>query len=221
GQPFLDDLKRTDWPYHFDEAAANRACEFMQLMPHTKGKWAAKRDRLVFQPWQCFIECNLFGWLHRETGKRRFRESYEEVPRKNGKSLRLAARGIYLFAADGESGAEVYSGVTTEKQAHEVFRPAWQMVQKLPQLRERFGIEQAGNPKNPGPMYVTHDMSKFETVIGKPGDGSSPHAALVVEYHEHDSDEMVDTMQTGMGASEQLLLYIITSASTKLCVPYY
>jgi phage terminase large subunit-like protein len=193
----------------------------MQLMPHTKGKWAAKKERLVLQPWQCFIECNLFGWVHKQTGKRRFRECYEEEPRKNGKSLRLAARGIYLFCADDEAGAEIYSGATTEKQAYEVFRPAWQMVQKLPALRSRYGIELAGNSKNPGPMYVTDDMSKFETMIGKPGDGSSPHAALVDEYHEHETDHMVDAMQTGMGAREQPLLSIITTAGTNLAGPCY
>jgi phage terminase large subunit-like protein len=222
-QRFIGDLARqeTDWPYRFDAALADRACNFMQLMPHTKGKWAAKKERLRLEPWQLFIECNLFGWVHKETGKRRFRECYEEEPRKNGKSLRLAARGIYLFCADGESGSEIYSGATTEKQAYEVFRPAWQMVQKLPALRERYGIELAGNSKNPGPMYVTDDMSKFETMIGKPGDGSSPHAALVDEYHEHETDHMVDAMQTGMGAREQPLLSIITTAGVNLAGPCY
>lgn len=223
-QRFFDDLERQcreDWPYRFDEGKADRACNFMQLMPHTKGRWAAKKERLTLQPWQCFIECNLFGWVHKETDKRRFRESYEEEPRKNGKSLRLAARGLYLFCADNEAGAEVYSGATTEKQAYEVFRPAWQMVHKLSSLRERYGIEQAGNSKNPGAMYVMEDMSKFETLIGKPGDGASPHAALVDEYHEHDTDHMVDAMQTGMGAREQPLLSIITTAGTNLAGPCY
>uniref|UniRef100_UPI003F7E55B7 terminase large subunit n=1 Tax=Xanthomonas sp. 0924 TaxID=2835534 RepID=UPI003F7E55B7 len=222
-QRFLDDLKRTgkDWPYKFDAAKADRALKFMQLMPHTKGKWAAKKQQLVFEPWQCFIECNLFGWVHKDSGLRRFREAYEEEPRKNGKSLRLAARGLYLFAADGEAGAEVYSGATSEKQAYEIYRPAWQMVSKLPQLRARFGIEQAGNPKNPGSMFTMEDMSKFEPMIGKPGDGSSPHAALIDEYHEHDTDHMVDAMQTGMGAREQPLLSIITTAGTNLGGPCY
>jgi phage terminase large subunit-like protein len=220
---FLSDLERSagDWPYRFDAEKADRPVKFMELMPHTKGKWAAKKLRLVLEPWQCFIECNLFGWVHKETGLRRFRLCYEEEPRKNGKSLRLAARGLYLFAADGEAGAEVYSGATTEKQAHEVYRPAWQMVQKLPALRDRFGIEQSGNPKNPGPMFVMEDMSKFEPMIGKPGDGSSPHAALVDEYHEHDDDQMVDAMQTGMGAREQPLLSIITTAGSNLGGPCY
>lgn len=176
-QRFLNDLDRQgddDWPYVFDEAKADRAVKFMQLMPHTKGKWSASKSKLVFEPWQVFIEANIFGWVKKDTGKRRFREAYEEIPRKNGKSARLAARGIYLFAADGESGAEVYSGATTEKQAFEVFRPAWMMAHKLENLRNRFGIELSGNQKNPGPMFVMEDMSKFETVIGNPGDGASP-----------------------------------------------
>lgn len=220
-QRFIEDLKNKDWPYRYDAEKADRAVRFMQLMPHTKGKWSAKKQLLTFEPWQHFIECNLFGWVHKVSGLRRFRESYEEEPRKNGKSIRLAARGLFLFAADGESGAEVYSGATSEKQAHEVYRPAWQMVQKMSALRERFGIEQSGNPKNPGPMYVMQDMSKFETLIGKPGDGSSPHAALVDEYHEHDTDHMVDAMQTGMGAREQPLLSIITTAGSNLAGPCY
>ncbi|WP_073667445.1 terminase large subunit [Pseudomonas aeruginosa] len=223
-QRFLNDLARQgdeDWPYVFDESKADRAVKFMQLMPHTKGKWSASKSKLVFEPWQVFIEANIFGWVKKDTGKRRFREAYEEIPRKNGKSARLAARGIYLFAADGESGAEVYSGATTEKQAFEVFRPAWMMAHKLENLRNRFGIELSGNQKNPGPMFVMEDMSKFETVIGNPGDGASPHAALVDEYHEHDTDALVDTMQTGMGAREQPLLSIITTAGSNLGGPCY
>jgi phage terminase large subunit-like protein len=214
-------LAREDWPYVFDAERANRAVRFMELLPHTKGKWSAKKERLVLRPWQCFIECNIFGWVHKETGLRRFRLVYEEEPRKNGKSIRLAARGLYLFAADGEAGAEVYSGATTEKQAHEIYLPAYLMAQRTPGLRERFGIEQSGNPKNPGPMYVLEDLSRFEAMVGKPGDGASPHAALVDEYHEHATDHMVDAMLTGMGAREQPLLSIITTAGTNLAGPCY
>lgn len=220
-QRFRDDLARHDWPYEYRSELADKAVRFMELLPHTKGKWSAQKLRLVLEPWQCFIECNLFGWVRKESGLRRFRESYEEIGRKNGKSIRLAARGLYLFCADGEEGAEVYSGATTEKQAHEVFKPAWLMAHKTPALRSRFEIELAGNPKNPGPIYTMSDMSKFEPIIGKPGDGPSPHGALVDEYHEHDSDHMVDSLQTGMGAREQPLLSIITTAGSNLGGPCY
>jgi phage terminase large subunit-like protein len=217
---FLADLER-DWQYEYRPDLADRAVRFQERLPHIKGKWSAKKERLRYEPWQKFAECNLFGWVHRETGLRRFRESYEEIPRKNAKSTRAAARGLYMFCADKESGAEVYSGATTEKQAYEVYRPAWLMAHRTPALRDRFGIELAGNQKNPGPMYVVSDMSRFEPMIGKPGDGASPNCAIIDEYHEHHTDDMVDTMQTGMGAREQPLLSIITTAGSNLGGPCY
>jgi phage terminase large subunit-like protein len=217
---FIADLNR-DWQYEYRPEIADRSVRFQERLPHIKGKWSSKKERLRYEPWQKFAECNLFGWVHRETGLRRFRESYEEIPRKNAKSTRAAARGLYLFCADKESGAEVYSGATTEKQALEVYRPAWLMAHRTPALRDRFGIELAGNQKNPGPMYVVSDMSRFEPMIGKPGDGASPNCAIIDEYHEHDSDQMVDAMQTGMGAREQPLLSIITTAGSNLGGPCY
>jgi phage terminase large subunit-like protein len=218
---FCKDLKRKDWPYRYEPKRADYYCDWIQHLPHVKGRWSAKNERLTLAPWQTFIECNLFGFVDRVSGKRRFRQSYEEVPRKNGKSTRLAARGVYMIAADGETGAEVYAGATTERQAYEVFRPAWQMIKKEPQLQKHFDLQLAGNANNPGSIYRIRDMSRFETMIGKPGDGASPHCALVDEYHEHDSDHMVETMLTGMGAREQPLLSIITTAGSNLGGPCY
>jgi phage terminase large subunit-like protein len=80
------------------------------------------------QPWQCFLVCVLFGWLRKDNGRRRFRAAYLEIPRKNGKSILAAAIGLYMLLADGEYGAEVYSGATSEKQAWEVFKPAKLML---------------------------------------------------------------------------------------------
>jgi hypothetical protein len=58
-------------------------------------------------------------------------------------------------------------------------------------------------------------------VIGKPGDGASPSCAIVDEYHEHDTSELVDTMETGMGAREQPLLLMITTAGFNIAGPCY
>lgn len=221
---FERDLKRQgkkEFPFVYDSARADRAVTFMELMPHVKGKWAADGERLRLEPWQCFIECNIFGWIHQKTKLRRFRTVFEMEPRKNAKSTRAAARGLYLFVADGEAGAEIYSGATTEKQAFEIYKPAWLMVHSLPRLRERFGVALTGNAKNPGTMFTEQDMSKFEVLIGKPGDGASPHAALIDEYHEHSDDHMVETMQTGMGAREQPLLCIVTTAGSNLSGPCF
>lgn len=219
---FENDLKRQkkpDWPYKYDQKMADKYVSFAKKMPHVKGEWASSGQCITFQPWQCFIECNLFGWVHKETGMRRFRESFELIPRKNAKSTRVAIRGIYLTFCDKEHAAEVYCGATSEKQAMEVFGPAWQMVNARPKLKDAFTISQAGNANNPGTMYRPGDMSKFEPLIGKPGDGSSPHGAIIDEYHEHQTDEQVDTMQTGMGARRQPLLSIVSTAGSTLNGP--
>lgn len=212
----MDDLARSrrGWLYTFDEQKANRACRFIEQLPHTKGDWAAKRQNIKLEPWQCFIETSIFGWIQARDGYRRFRIAYIAVPRKNGKSAIAAGTGNYMFCADGEFGAEVYSGATSEKQAWEVFRPAKQMIERTPRIKEVFGIYIGA--KN---MAILANGSRFEPVIGKPGDGASPSCAIVDEYHEHDTDELFDTMRTGMGARKAALMLVITTAGSNVAGP--
>lgn len=202
--------------YYFDSAAAEKAIKFIQLMPHTKGKWAREGKTLILEPWQCFFVASIFGWLRKKDGHRRYRRALLWVPRKNGKSLLAAAIGNYMFAADGEYGAEVYTGATTEKQAKEVFTPAQLMTRKTPDFQSAFGID-----VNASNMNIVENGSKFEPIIGNPGDGSSPHCAIIDEYHEHKDDRMVDTMETGMGSREQPLMLMITTAGDNLSGPCY
>jgi phage terminase large subunit-like protein len=65
------------------------------------------------------------------------------------------------------------------------------------------------------------DESKFETITGDPGDGQSPSCSIHDEYHEHADDGQVDTMQTGMGARDQPLQVLITTAGDNLDGPCY
>jgi len=133
------------WDYEFCAAKAERACRFLELLPHTKGKWASNAELMALQPWQIFVVSSIFGWIKRASamrpGARRYSLAYIEVPRKNGKSQLAAGIGLYLFCADNEFGAEIYSGATTEKQAHEVFRPANLMMDRSPALRHFLGVE--------------------------------------------------------------------------------
>jgi phage terminase large subunit-like protein len=215
----LDDLeaaKTKKSKFVFDVDAAEKVCVFIELLPHTKGKWARKKELIVLQPWQKFIFCVLFGWKLRKNGRRRFRKAYIAVPRKNGKSIIAAGVALYMLAADDEFGAEVYAGATTEKQAWEVFRPAKQMMERTPELTEYIGAEVWAKS-----ILIPNDGSRLEPVIGKPGDGASPSCAIVDEFHEHDSSDLVDTMETGMGAREQPLLLEITTAGYNIAGPCY
>ena len=218
-QRHMDDLdasKRDAFPYWFDAKEAQSKIALIELLPFVKGEWAFKRQLVTLEPWQKFGLACTFGWKRKSDDKRRFRESYWEVNRKNGKSVLAAGVGIAMFVLDNEFGAEVYSGATTEKQAWEVFRPARLMVKKSPMLVEAAGIEvNASNMNKPG------DGSRFEPLIGSPGDGASPSCAIVDEYHEHDSDALYTTMLTGMGARKQPLMFIITTAGANIEGPCY
>lgn len=195
---------------------AERICKFAQLMPHIKGDWAAQRKLIHLERWQIFILASIFGWVHRETGKRRFRIADLFVPRKNAKSTIAAIIGNYMLAADGEFGAEVYSGATSQDQALEVFRPALLMARATPRFVQAFGVT-----VNASNLSVGETNSKFEPVIGKPGDGASPSCAIVDEYHEHKTPDLYDTMLTGMGARSQPLLLIITTSGADISGPCY
>ena len=89
----LNDLDRwaEDGPYRFDQDRANDHCRFIELLPHVKGEWANRNENLTLLSWMAFIHTTVFGWVHRDTGYRRFRAVYEEMARKNAKSTRLAA----------------------------------------------------------------------------------------------------------------------------------
>lgn len=212
----LESSARKNFPYRLDAEKARVVCVFIELLPHVKGKWAKLGQLIVLEPWQVFIVVCLFGWVRKSDGLRRFRDAYIKIPRKNGKSLLAAAIALYMLCMDEEFGAEVYSGATTEKQAWEVFRPARQIVEGLPSLREYAGIEVWAKA-----LTIGKDGSRFEPIIGKPGDGSSPHCAIADEFHEHETPDQVDTMVTGMGAREQPLMLRITTAGVNLAGPCY
>lgn len=207
---FITDLDRKDWK--FDPELVERVCGFAELMPHVKSKWARNRELIRLEDWQVFILACLFGFVD-ENGRRRFRQAYIMLPRKQGKSTLAAVIGLYMLTMDGEAGAEVYCGATTESQALEVFRPAKQMADQAEGFKAEFDVTVAAK------SIFTLDGSRFQPVIGKPGDGSSPHCAIIDEYHEHDTPDQFDTMLTGMGAREQPLAMVITTAGDNLGGP--
>lgn len=195
---------------------AERICLFAELMPHIKGDWAQRGERVKLGRWQVFVLASAFGWIHADTGRRRFRDVDVIVPRKNGKSILGAIIGDYMLAVDDEFGAEVYSGATSEYQALEVFKPARLMANASPEFLARYGIT-----VNVSNLSIAANNSKFEPVIGKPGDGASPSCTVVDEYHEHKTSQLYDAMKTGMLARSQALMLVITTAGTDVSSPCY
>jgi phage terminase large subunit-like protein len=219
---FLGDLAKqgTDaFPYVFDQAAGERACRFVELLPHIKGEWAKpayvdgvlRYERIKLQDWQVFIVIQLFGWKHMVTKLRRFLRAYEEVARKNAKSTLAAAILLYLLAADGEPGAHVYSAATTGDQAREVFDVARNMALRVPDFLRRFGVTVG---KNDITIPSTASSSKPLNAEGSTLDGLNVHGAVIDELHAHKTRAVYDVIDSATGARSQPLILMITTAGS-------
>jgi len=221
-QRLLNDLDREDtpdFPYVLDRALGSRACRFIELLPHIKGEWARpvyqdgklSYAKLKLEDWQLFIEFQLFGWVHRETGLRRFRRSYEEVARKNAKSTRAAGRLLYMLTADKEPGAHVYSAATTGEQAREVFDVSRNMALRESEFIARFGVECG---KHDITVPSSASSAKPLNAEGSTLDGLNIHFAVVDELHAHKTRAVYDVLDSATGARSQPLISMITTAGS-------
>lgn len=224
-QRHLDDLARTEedpeWPYVFDPEACGRICHFMQCLPHIKGRWARAvvkdgrlvKSRIVLEDWQVFAFGVPFGWVHRETGMRRFRWVYLEVARKNAKSTPCAGVALYMGFADREPGSEVYSLATKEHQAKIV----WDMARSMVLRDEEFRLQKPaglGIATTRRSIYQLDSDSKYEP-LGRDSDtldGLNPHGFVADEFHAWKDRSLWDVMTSAVGAREQPMGWIITTA---------
>jgi phage terminase large subunit-like protein len=208
----IDDLEKAkskSYLYKFDKEKASRICRFIELLPHIKGEWAKNGARIELQPWQIFILTTVFGWIRKDTGLRRFKTAYLEMPRKNGKSSLSSGVGIYCCCADGEAGSETYSAATTRDQAKIVWQDAWNMVQRSPGLKKAFGVSTTAHA-----ISQISTASRFQALSaeGNSLDGLNIHCAIVDELHAHRTRKVFDVLETATGARTQPLLWLITTA---------
>ena len=187
---------------------ADNLCAFIERLPHVKGPLAGEPIRL--EPWQVFILTTVFGWIKAD-GNRRFRRSYIEVPRGNAKSTLSSALALYMLAADGEGGAEVYSLATTRDQARIVFGDAQTMARQCAGFRARFGVGVGAHN-----MHVMASGSKFEALSaeGSTLDGLNIHFGCIDELHAHKTRTVYDVVETGTGKRDNSLLWVITTAGS-------
>jgi phage terminase large subunit-like protein len=194
------------FPYRFDLARAERFFRFAERLRHYKGEWAGRF--IVLEPHQKFRLGSIFAWVHVDTGLRRFRTSYNEIPRKNGKSLEAAIVALYVTFFDGEAGAEGYCIATKRDQAKIVFNDCKKLVESSG-LRTRIAVLKANLSRDETssklePLGADHDST----------DGLSPNLIVNDEMHAQKNREMLDVMETATGARQQPLNFQITTAGS-------
>jgi len=194
--------------YIFDEAKANKPIAFIErFCKHSKGQWAGKPVTLeLFQ--KAYISA-LFGFVDKDTGLRRFKESMFYVARKNGKSTMLASIALYMMIADGEGGAEVYSIASKRDQAKILFDEAHNMIKQSEYLSKHIR-------KRKSDLYFPLTMSKFMPLARNSNtlDGVNSSLTVIDELHSISDRNMYEVMKQSQSARQQPLLIMITTAGT-------
>jgi phage terminase large subunit-like protein len=215
---FLRDIEREgteEFPFIFDEDKAIRFFKWMNLFRHTKGVLRGKR--IEPHEIQYFVFGNIYGWVHRETGYRRFRKAYWQVGRKNAKSQSLAAVATYEAMAFGEGMSEVYIGATKTEQAQIVWKEAKAMLNGCDELKGKYRVAY-GRITHLKTDSIIRPLSKEDR---KTGDGLNPQCGIIDEYHAHETDEIYNILDSGMISRPQPLLMIITTAGSNINAPCY
>jgi len=191
--------------YYFDEEAADRAVNFIEkFCTHVKGELAGKA--FILEKWQKDdIVRPLFGWKSKDTGFRKYRMCYVEIPRKNGKSNLAAALALYLLYADGEPGAEILSCAGDRGQANIVYHIAQEMIKNNKHLRSRAKVLR--NTIELGSSWYKSISSEAYSKHGL-----NCHGIIFDELHTQPNRDLWDVMTTSVGARRQPLIISLTTA---------
>lgn len=210
----LEDLKRQgteEFPYIFDEEKAFRPIDYIQrFCKPSQGDY----DKLELQPWQQFIVGSLYGWVHKDTGLRRFKEGLIFVGRKNGKSTLVSGLSLYSCSKDGENGARVYQLANSKEQAREVFDECKAMVKSSPLLNRHFD-------ETLHEIRYGRTLSKIIPLAtdSKKMDGKNCSFGVFDEIHEYKNYKLINVIKNSTGARQQPLLLYITTAGYQLDGP--
>lgn len=194
-----------DFPFYFDEAAGQRPIDFIEkFCKHSKGRWGGKPFKLeLFQKAKLQL---VFGWLEKETGKRRFREVVDLRGRKCGKSSETAAVELYCLIADGESGACIFACANKLDQSKLIFDEAVNMRAQSPSLKSI-------TKKRQSDIYFPATFSKLQALAAdtKTMDGLNAHFFSLDEFHEARDSKVYDVMIQSQATREQPLAWLIST----------
>lgn len=211
---YFNDLKiAKEKGWVFNRKKAEAVIDYFTMLRHWKGSFAGQPVELL--PWQQFIIWNVYGW-HKSDGFRRFRYSYTEVAKKNGKTTMMAGCALWSIDLDGEAGPQSYIAATKSEQAMLCFNDCKNFVQKSPDINSVFETYQYSvyNPENNGSIKPLSKDTKSQ-------DGIDLSCGIIDEYHAHKNDEMFDNLKSASVRRKQPLIHIITTAGFNLTGPCY
>ena len=189
----VDGIKSGDWD--FDAKKANKAIQFIEnFCHHSKGR----NDLFKLELWQKAIVSAIFGILDKKTHRRKFREIFLLVGRKNGKSLFAAAIMAYVAYIDGEYGSELYCLAPKLDQADIVYDSFYKITQAEEELAEV-------TKKRRSDIYIAELNTTIKKIAfnAKKADGFNPTMTTNDEMEAWPGDQglkQYEVMVSGTGA---------------------
>ncbi|MED1047292.1 terminase large subunit [Bacillus mycoides] len=214
---FLRDLERIqedECPFYFDIEQLYDFYEWCKQFKHFKGVLAGQYIELT--DFQLFIAANIFCFLIKTTNNRRFLRVFIELARKNAKSQFLALIASYItFLSDQQE--ECYIAGWDRQQSSLVYNDILKQLGACDMLSKKYKDSYG---------KITHiksgsTITPLSKEAKKTGDGTNPSLGIVDEYHAHDTSEIYDVIDSGMGARENTLMFIITTAGFNINGPCY
>ncbi len=224
-QRFLDDLGRQgtkDFPWVFDATRADRIIAWFGRCIQVRGPYAGQPVDL--QPWQVFDQSNIYGWVHKDTGVRRFTRTYNKRARGNVKSTEVSCKCLYHMCADAiyppyqpelaqfEMEPEVECAAVDRGQAKRVYDDAKKIAKASPGIAKP-GYKIRLTVKETRVFHKTR--GGFMRALSKDTDNKdsgAPSYFEVDEYHAHKTSEIYDLGLNSFGKRRQPLLDVITTA---------
>ncbi|AWZ48447.1 terminase large subunit [Clostridiaceae bacterium 14S0207] len=214
---FLDDLEKSkdkDYTFQFDYEELYNFYKWTGMFKHRVG--ILKGNKIDLVDFQLFLVGNIFCWKEKETGYRRFRKVYIQLARKNAKSQLLALISSYVcFLSDEQQ--ECYISGWTKKQSKIVYKEMKYQLEGSDFLRGKWK-ESYGVITHLKSGSIIEPLSKEAK---NNGDGDNPSLGICDEYHQHKTDEIYESILSGMGARTEPLMVIITTAGVDLNGPCY
>lgn len=204
--PGYDPFRDADG-FWFDHAEALHRIEFIETQcKHVEGKMAGQP--YILQPHEKAIVANLFGWKDNE-GLRRYRELFEYIPRKNSKTTFIACITLCVLFLDIEHGMQCYGTAADRDQAGLMFRIVSMMIAQNEHMSAMTVVTRSS--KN---VALSDHSAFYRAISAEAGTkhGYNPHLLINDELHAHNDPELIDVMETGMGARPQPLEISITTA---------
>ncbi|MBR5865717.1 MAG: terminase large subunit [Alistipes sp.] len=203
----LRDLKRQrtpDFPYYWDEAAAQRVLDFAETLVLAEGTDPKPLELMDCQAFD--IGCT-FGWM-KMNGKRRFRRRYKSISRQQGKSMENGLMGPYIAGFSGYQHGKLFTTATKIRQS----RIAWEEMAKFigadPDLQELFDVKDYKHlivAKNTG---CTIEALSKESGLD---DGFRAIFASVDELHQHKDNGVYKALYNGTRSLPETLISMITT----------